>query len=195
MAAKGSKGTNRIHYAELFSGITEGIGPIAMSDVMSCIDEMQVDVERINTINMDTIFDNIIKKLLLLHFSQRDKTVKKLFDPNIGGPLVSLTHKARLAYAMGLIDKIALNDLEHIRRIRNIFAHSIEASFADTEVVKFVRKLSTAKDQEITAKNSYKFYRKAVGKCSTSLDEATKQEIYRLSMLREVKKKAKVTNK
>jgi len=169
------------------SGILEGKTLISISS----LDSLKADAKRIDAINIDTIFDNFIKELLLSHFSQRDKTVEELFDTNIRGPLVSLTHKAKLLYALGLIDKIARKDLEYLHRIRNKFAHSVEASFADTEVVKFVRKLSTAKDQTITAKNSYKFYQRALGKCVISLIETSKQEAYRQAMLLKAKKKTK----
>ena len=187
MAAKDSKGTNSINIAEYFSGAPEGK---MLIDIRS-LNELLADTKRVQAINMDTIFDNMVKKLLLSHFSQQGKTVEELFDTNIRGPLVSLTHKAKLLYALGLIDKIARKDLEYIHRIRNKFAHSVEASFADTEVVKCVRKLSAAKDQEITERNSYKFYHKALGKCKKSLIEAFNQEMYRQAMLLEAKKKSK----
>lgn len=188
MAAKDSKGTNSINIAEYFSGIPEGQTLIEISE----LNELQADTKRIKVINIDTIFDNIIKELLLSHFSQRDKTVKKLFDPNIGGPLVSLAHKAKLLYALGLIDKIARKDFEYIHKIRNKFAHSVDINFANTEVVKSVRKLSTVKDQTITAKNSYEFYQRALGKCVKSLIESRRQERLRQAVLQGIKKKTEV---
>ena len=154
---------------------------------ISILDKLQADVKRVTVIHLDTLLDDCFKKLLILFFSQRDKEVKKLFDPSIGGPLVSLTHKARLAYALGLIDKMALYDLEHIHKIRNEFAHNVEASFAKTKVIKFVGKLSTAKDHKVTAKNSYKFYEKAYDKCYASFIESVIQEIDRQGILPEAK--------
>ena len=82
------------------------------------------DKKWLGVINWDTIFDDDLKSLLMLHFLPKDKDVKKLFEPSIGGPLVSLTHKTRLAYALGIIDKMALNDFENIHNIRNKFAHN-----------------------------------------------------------------------
>lgn len=189
MAAKDNKGTNSINIAQYFSGIPEGQTLIEISE----LNELQADTKRISAINIDTIFDSFIKELLLSHFSQRDKTVEELFDTNIRGPLVSLTHKAKLLYALGLIDKIARKDLEYIHRIRNEFAHSVGINFTNTEVVKSVRKLSAAKDQTITAKNSYKFYQRALGKCVKSLIESRRQENLRQAMLQGIKKKTKGT--
>lgn len=187
MAAKGIKETNRFNIAKYFSDIPEGKTLISIG----ILDNLKADAKRIEVINWDTMFDKLIETLLLFRFSRQDKTVNGLFDPNARGPLVSLTQKAKLAYALGLIDKIARNDFEYMHRIRNIFAHSVKASFADTEVVKFVRKLSTAKDQKITAKNSYKFYEKAVGKCVAVYNKISKQEIHRLAMLLSAKKDTK----
>lgn len=92
-------------------------------------------------------------------FPQRTKDVQKLMNG------INMVQKARLAYILGLIDKMVLGDLEQIHEIRNKFGHSFESSFADTKVLKFVRKLSTAKGQEVTEKNSYTFYESAGYKC------------------------------
>ena len=148
-------------------------------DIAPLMDQLIEDRKRLGVIISDTIFDDSLKTILIMRFSRENKDVKKLFDPSIGGPLVSLTHKARLAYALGLIDKTALNDFEHIHKIRNKFAHSIKASFADTEVLKFVRRLSTAKGRKVTATNSHKFYKSANDKCTTYLKERWQHEIYR----------------
>ena len=186
MAAKDNKGTNSINIAQYFSGIPEGQTLIGISE----LNKLQADKKRISAIIIDTIFDSFIKELLLSHFSQRDKTVEELFDTNIRGPLVSLTHKAKLLYALGLIDKIVRKDLEYIHRIRNEFAHSVDINFTNTEVVKSVRKLSAAKDQTITAKNSYKFYQRALGKCVKSLIDSRRQENLRQAMLQGIKEKS-----
>lgn len=160
MAAKGRIG---IAYAEwmkindLLSKIPEG------QTLVDLIDKLFEDEMRIGVINWDTFFDNNLKSLLMLRFSREDKAVKKLFEPSIGGPLVSLTSKARLAYALGIIDKTALNDFENIHNIRNKFAHNTKMNFANTEVLKLVKKLSTAK--EGTAKNSYDCFAIAIYKC------------------------------
>jgi len=141
IAAKDSKGTNSINIAEYFSGIPAGKTLIDISK----LNELQADTKRISAITIDTIFDNYIKKLLLSHFSQRDKAVEELFDTNIRGPLVSLTHKAKLLYALGLIDKIARKDLEYIHRIRNKFAHSVDENIRAidlSEVIDLVVALS-----------------------------------------------------
>lgn len=184
MAAKNSK---PVKYVELSATITNKVSNEAPIDIAPVMVQLIEDKKRLGVINIDTIFDEFLKHILMLHFSKRDKKVKKLFEPSIGGPLVSLTYKARLAYALRIIDETALNDLENIHNIRNKFAHNTDASFAGTEVIKSVKKLSTAKGKEVTAKNSYKCFESTKDKCTEclieSLNKAKRIEILRPAAL------------
>lgn len=167
MATKKSKKPGDIAFANLSSGIPEGHTTIDRAD----LDILRDNEKRVDVLNRDTTFDSI----LMIYFPQRDKVVKKLFEPTIGGPLVSLTHKARLAYALGLIDKTTQNDLEQIHKIRNEFAHNVKMSFAHADVLKHVRGLSTAKKNrkvKVTVKNSYKFYDSAWDICVGAFEKA-----------------------
>lgn len=153
------------------------------------LQKLKNDKRRIDVINADVILDGALKNLFCeLHFSKKDKQVDKLFEPSIGGPLVSLTHKARLAYALGLIDKTLLNDLEIIHKIRNEFAHSLEADFAGAKLLEHVKKLSMVNGQKITATNSYKLYQQTVFESITSLGKAINQAVYRRAAHEELKK-------
>jgi len=107
--------------------------------------------------------DILLAAIIGMSFPQRNEDVQKL----MGG--INMVQKARLAYILGLINKIVLEDLEQIHEIRNRFGHSFEASFAFTKVLKFVRKLSTAKAHEVTPENSYKFYHSAGTKCQNRI--------------------------
>ncbi len=122
------------------------------------------DKPRVEALNFDALFDQILELILIENFSRKDETVKKLFNPNIGGPLVSLTHKARLLYALGIIDKTTLDDFLHLHNIRNRFAHSVDTSFSDSEVCKECQKLSTAKGLKVTTENSFVYYKNSVEK-------------------------------
>lgn len=151
---------------------TKDIIDLSYSELMKHADffsETLKNEYRITVLDWDTIFDNFLKYLLMLRFLRRDKAVKKLFEPSIGGPLVSLTHKARLAYALGIIDITALNDFENIHNIRNKFAHNTSMNFSNTEVLKLVKKLSTAKGKKVTAKNSFEFSNSTADKCTECL--------------------------
>ena len=117
------------------------------------------DQKRATVIVGDIGFDIMLAGIIEGTFPQRTKDVQKLMKS------INMIQKARLAYILRLIDKVVLEDLEQINEIRNKFGHSFEASFAYTKVLKFVRKLSTAKGQEVTEKNSYKFYESVAIKC------------------------------
>ena len=93
-------------------------------DLKERFEKWKGDKKRIEALNWDIWFDETLKDLLMSHFSRHDKTVDILFEPN-NGALVSLTNKARLSYALGLIDKTLQNDFEQIHKIRNRYAHMI----------------------------------------------------------------------
>ena len=121
------------------------------------------DQKRSTTILVDISFDILLADIIEGNFPQRTKDVQKLMNG------INMIQKARLLYILGFIDKMVLKDLEQIHEIRNKFGHSFEASFAFTKVLKFVRKLSTAKAHEVTPENSYKFYHNAGTKCQNYL--------------------------
>lgn len=135
---------------------------------------------RMRVIIWDSAFDNLFEYVVRLTFSQKDKEVAKLFNSQIGGPLVSLTNKARLVYALGLINKTSLKDLEIIHNIRNIFAHNPNASFANDDVCKQCKKLSIAKDKKITQKTSYDVYVNSVNKVQDVVIKILEQSVGKL---------------
>jgi len=192
MEAKKSK---RADHA-LFSGILEGLETIRGASP----DKLFEDKKRVEVITWDAYFDSFLKGSLVMHFSRNDTNVKELFNPNRGGPLGSLINKARFAYALGLIERTTLKDLEQIHKIRNKFAHSIKINFADKEIVGFVKSLSTVNDSDdVTAKNSYKFFKSALEKCEECLYQVVVQEskknIRRLKRMTKKKKQAEAVNK
>jgi DNA-binding MltR family transcriptional regulator len=121
--------------------------------------------DRVTVIMMDSALDLLLAGLIGTAFRRRDKEVRSLFDHSNDGPLCSVTRKARLAYALGLIDKLTLDDLKNLHKIRNRFAHSIKADFNDREIGEAARKLSTAKGQKVNADNYLEFHGRAVRKC------------------------------
>jgi len=178
MAEQGTKG---IDHATLIRVVEQFLAKQAGKKLID-IDELKKlegDSKRIGVLINDTIIDELLKRILTLRFSRNDKNVKKLFQSDISGPLVSLTHKSRLAYALGIIDKKVLNDFENAHKIRNEFAHGIEADFADVEVLKHVANLSIGKGHKVTATNSYVFYVRTIKACFESLVEAHRLEVYR----------------
>lgn len=181
MATKGSK-PDYTKIASYFTDIPEGSTTINIGR----LEKLFTDEMRVEALNWDAFFNDLLKDLLTLHFVQRDKEVETLMQN------INMAKKARLAYALGLIDRTSLNDFVRIRNIRNKFAHRIGATFADTDICKECKGLSTAKDKKtVTVKNSYKFYISALKVCLTRGAEAAKQEVNRQAMLLKMKKKTK----
>lgn len=187
MPAKTSKG---LSYSELINKFSKLPGIPKDKELIDInkLKKLKKDEERIGAINWDTTFDQILKEILCIHFSREDKNVTKLFEPSIGGPLVSLTHKARLLYAMGLIDAEALKDLEDIHKIRNEFAHSIKADFSDTKVLKHIKNLSTSKGHKVKGTDASIYFNSAIAKCIEHIKVALQQEEYRQATLKSGKK-------
>lgn len=180
MAKKGSKLPSYHELLNKFGSIQNLPKGKILIDI-SKFDKLQKDMKRIEVLNLDTVFDQVLRRILcFLCFPRpKDKIVEQLFNPLYNGFLVSLTNKAKLAYALGLIDQTLRSDLEQIHRIRNKFAHNVEADFANKEVIQLVKKLSTAKGkgkQDIENK-SYTLYRKAADACAGSLAKALDQEL------------------
>ncbi len=176
MAVKGSKIPSYIElmeHADLLSKIPKGKTVVDVDR----LDKLFKDENRAEAIKWDFTFDDSLKKLLILHFSQRDEEVKKLMNN------INMVQKARLAYALGLFDKTALKNFAQIHDIRCTFAHSINTSFADSKVLKFVRKLSTTQGLKVTKKNSLKFYISGLEACLTNIVDAFQQEVYRQAAL------------
>lgn len=118
--------------------------------------------EWVKAITLDCWLDSLLENLLERAFSQQSKKVAGLFDCNI-------LQKAKFAYALGLINKTTLRDLKLINKIRNTFAHSRNTGFADPEIQKKCKGLSTAKGHKVTAKTSYKIYKDAANRCRKNI--------------------------
>jgi len=181
MAAKGSK-PDYTNIASYFTDIPEGSTTINIGR----LEKLFTDEMRVEALNWDTLFNDLLKDLLTTHFVKRDKEVETLLQK------INIAKKARLAYALGLIDRTSLNDFVRIKNIRNKFAHKLDANFADADICKECKGLSTTKDQKtVTAKNAYKFYISALKVCLTRGTEALKQEVNRQATLLKMKKKTK----
>ena len=108
--------------------------------------ELKADRIRSMIISSDVGLDYMLGTCLKMTFGRRfnESQIKKLFDPYANGILVSLIQKARIAYALQLIDKTTFRDIIHLHRIRNFVAHKGRAKFTDPEIRKLCMKLSTA---------------------------------------------------
>lgn len=91
---------------------------------------------------IDEILKEQIEKKLIV---KSQKRTEELFDDS-NGPFNSLSSKIKYCYYSGIILKDIRDELNKIRRIRNIFAHSFNSlSFSDIEIKQLVNSLSLFK--------------------------------------------------
>jgi hypothetical protein len=159
MASKDSKSGKVVGLA---AGVPEGKVSIDRKRWDKAIE----DKERANAILFDIGFDIVLGLVIHMNFPERAKDAQKLMD----NPNINMALKAKLAYILQLINKPVRDDLLKIHEIRCRFAHSFDASYAYPEVLKLVKGLSTAKDHEVTAKNSYELFRSAARKCKDTIN-------------------------
>lgn len=88
--------------------------------------------------------DQALRKCLLSYLRD-DQIVLDLFDKSFG-PLSSFSARSKVAFALGLIDKDTLRDIDIIRDIRNHFAHHpLGTSFSNPDVKHLCNELTMAK--------------------------------------------------
>lgn len=94
------------------------------------------------------ILEQRLAELFCFTFKTNDisrKIADSIFDSN--GPLSTFSSKIKLAYALGYIDRLAYEDLEKIRKIRNEFAHTAKAvDFLQNDIAKDIERLHCVKD-------------------------------------------------
>lgn len=85
--------------------------------------EVLVIHPRSAAILMAADLESTLEFAIIIRLKRNDeKTIDNLISRD--GPLSSFSAKIHLAYAMGLVDDDAFNDINIIRRVRNAFAHS-----------------------------------------------------------------------
>ncbi len=78
---------------------------------------------------IEEMLEEVIKAFLL-----ENSATKSLFDA-ANAPLSTLSAKASISRALGLISAEEFRDITAIRKIRNAFAHSVMCSFDDPKIL------------------------------------------------------------
>ncbi|MBU2996643.1 hypothetical protein KO500_09360 [Cellulophaga baltica] len=79
-----------------------------------------------------TFLEMTLEHVLYSFLPEYDKQVEKLFEFN--SPLGNFSNKIQMAFCLGLIEKIVMQDLNLIRKIRNKFAHQMFVDFQDSQI-------------------------------------------------------------
>jgi hypothetical protein len=96
--------------------------------------EVPTGTDRIIAISMGALLDNLVEEGIVHLLKNKDSdTMAELFSDH--GPLGTFSSKIQLAYALGTIDDTTKDDLNCIRRIRNVCAHARISVTMDTPLV------------------------------------------------------------
>lgn len=95
-------------------------------------EEWSAGSDRSCVIVVASIIDELLGQLIRARLAPNPSSTDTLFDgPN--APLASLSARIDLSYRIGIISSKLCRDLHIVRRLRNHFAHSVQAcTFADT---------------------------------------------------------------
>jgi len=88
--------------------------------------------------------ETILEHILIEFFPEDEKEVENLLNYN--GPLGTYGNKVRMIFCLGLVNKIVIDDLKIIGKIRNKFAHDMYVSFKDDDVHKWCKQLKWHKE-------------------------------------------------
>jgi DNA-binding MltR family transcriptional regulator len=171
MAPKPPKPTDRVasprHKKRKRAGVDllEAIYPTGGSDTLSALlreavtDDDKITLESPPHLTSHRSFaiissaraERALERTLIAHFPKLDAYTFEMLASR-AGPLSSFFSKIHLAFALGLLDSKTRNNLEIIRKIRNVFAHAPKAvSFQTSLIVKECHKLTVSKPADTTS--------------------------------------------
>lgn len=134
---------------DLMREVPEGLA--AYNAILSLLDATpkQTTIHRAAAILGAAFIEYALKAAITKHLRfdlpKRDyeKMIIDIFDDYDRAPLSSFSLKTRMAYALGIINRGALTNFDHLRRIRNHFAHNAsEIEFGTTDIEKSIQKLT-----------------------------------------------------
>ena len=87
--------------------------------------------------------DSQLCNILLAYLLEDEKEIKKLLM-GLGAPLGSLAARTLCSYSLSLISKIEYQEINFLRKIRNILAHDHAVQFEDEQIVAICNQLRLA---------------------------------------------------
>lgn len=105
-----------------------------LADFLPFLDTLNRESARGAVLVACSFLDNQLVKILEAFLRPGRPTGQLLSGFN--APLGTLSSRAAAAYALGLLTEREFSELEQLRKVRNAFAHSVNASFDDEAIVK-----------------------------------------------------------
>ena len=79
-----------------------------------------------------TMLDDLLEQAILAFLLDHIET-KRLLE-GFNAPLGTLSARALAAFALGIVSEAEYRECERLRKIRNVFAHNVHASFEDQSI-------------------------------------------------------------
>ena len=103
--------------------------------VSAALEELGKQSDRGAAIIGAAIVEDVLTECLQLRLILNNTLKERLFSYEKNGPLSNFSAKIDVAYSVGLVTASVRNNLHLIRRIRNRFAHKVEAKeFSDADI-------------------------------------------------------------
>src|SRR5262249_6706493 len=103
-------------------------------EVLDALEAMDQDSDRAVAVVGATFLDEALRRYVCARFVVLSaKESDALFEPDM--PLGSFSAKIKIAHALGLIGTQTRRDLDQIRGVRNVFAHSQRMLTFDTQEI------------------------------------------------------------
>ena len=96
------------------------------------LDASNQESERGLALICGAMIDDLLERSILAFLIEHEETKRLLRGFN--APLGTLAARALAAFALGVLSEPEYRECERLRKIRNIFAHNVHASFADQNV-------------------------------------------------------------
>lgn len=111
------------------------------------LDELNKESERGAALIAGAMLDDLLERSIRSFLLDHEEVVRLLKGFN--APLGTLSARALVAFALGVISEREYRECERLRKIRNVFAHNVHASFSDQNVKDMCANLDySAKDYE-----------------------------------------------
>jgi DNA-binding MltR family transcriptional regulator len=116
---------------------------VGAGDLQEIVAEIRQTSDRTAAIVLGSLVEWTVEQRVLAALPRHDdKTAERLLARD--GPLSGFYAKNQMGYALGAYDETILRQLEIIRKMRNVFAHSVlPIHFETQEIIDQVKKLHT----------------------------------------------------
>lgn len=114
---------------------------LTLDELADLLDELENAGPRGAVLLGHSLLENLMKRLLQSKMVELSNSQQERIFGGMG-PLGSMGNRVRIAYAFGIIGEQARIELNHVRELQNVFAHTAgKIGFDDARAIKIVKAL------------------------------------------------------